>query len=57
MLANSIIFEGVEIVRLGLTAGEESIELDQELDVWVITLCDLSVRVLDVVVVETKGGG
>jgi len=36
-----------------LTACEKSIELDEELDVRVITLCYLSVRVLDVVVVET----
>lgn len=40
---------------MGLTASKKSIELDEELDVGVITLCYLSVRVLDVVVVETGG--
>jgi hypothetical protein len=51
--ASSAIFGGLVDCAMGLTASKESIELDEELDVGVITLCYLSVRVLDVVVVET----
>ena len=35
------------------TASEEGVELDQQLDVRVIALSHLSVRLLDVVLVET----
>ena len=35
------------------TASEEGIELDQQSDVWIIALCDLSVRLANVVLVET----
>jgi hypothetical protein len=51
--ACSLIWAVCEVCATGLTASKESVELNQELDVWVIALCYLSVRVLNVVVVET----
>lgn len=41
-----------DLVEVGVgAAGEESVELDEERNVWVVALCDLAVAALDVVTV------
>lgn len=41
-----------DLIEVGVSAaGEESVELDKEGDVWVVALCDLAVAALDVVTV------